>query len=54
MLNGLAPEHFAGQLDGRARTADCIAGDTSVNNYVTRVGSVFQTENPVFPREFER
>lgn len=42
MLNGLAPEHFAGQLDGRARTADCIAGETSVNNYVTRVGSVFQ------------
>ncbi|KFI65273.1 ABC transporter ATP-binding protein [Bifidobacterium cuniculi] len=42
LLNGLAPEHFAGRLDGEARVGGLVAGQSSVQDYNGTVGSVFQ------------
>ncbi len=42
LLNGLAPGHVAGTLDGEARTAGLTAGQASVVDYARAVGSVFQ------------
>lgn len=42
LLNGLAPEHFRGSLQGEARVGGLQAGVAAVEDYATEVGSVFQ------------
>ena len=42
LLNGLAPVHVAGALEGEARTAGLVAGRADIGAYARVVGSVFQ------------
>ena len=42
LLNGLAPAFYPGALTGRCETAGLPAGETAIEAYVPKVGSVFQ------------
>ena len=42
LLNGLAPAFYPGELTGSCRVGDLLAGSTAIEQYVPRVGSVFQ------------
>ena len=42
IINGLVPEYIEGELSGTAKTEDLIAGQSTLNDYVPVVGSVFQ------------
>ena len=42
LLNGLAPAFFRGELSGQCEAAGLTAGVNSIEDYVPRVGSVFQ------------
>lgn len=42
LLNGLIPAFFTGELTGACRVFDLVSGKTPIEEYVPKVGSVFQ------------
>lgn len=42
LLNGLSPCFFTGRLEGECRVDELIAGQAKIEEYVPKVGSVFQ------------
>lgn len=48
LLNGLAPAFYPGALTGRCETAGLTAGGAAIEDYVPKVGSVFQNPKTQF------
>lgn len=42
LINGISPNYVEGDLEGKLQTLDLIAGETEIEEYVPKVGSVFQ------------